>query len=85
MCTILCFLLQTFTPKLVLLDFSDMDSMEDVAAEVVECYGCVDVLIFNSSMKIKAPAQNLSLEMDRNIMDMNYFGPITLAKGGANI
>uniref|UniRef100_H3CN22 Dehydrogenase/reductase (SDR family) member 7Cb n=2 Tax=Tetraodon nigroviridis TaxID=99883 RepID=H3CN22_TETNG len=72
---------ETFAPKLVLLDFSDMESMEDVVAEVVDCYGCVDVLICNSSMKLKAPVQNISLEIDRNIMDINYFGPSTLAKG----
>lgn len=58
-----------------------MDSMEDVVAEVMECYGCVDVLICNSSMKLKAPVQSTSLELDRNIMDINYFGPSTLAKG----
>uniref|UniRef100_A0A3Q0QVW4 Dehydrogenase/reductase (SDR family) member 7Cb n=1 Tax=Amphilophus citrinellus TaxID=61819 RepID=A0A3Q0QVW4_AMPCI len=72
---------ETFAPKLVILDFSDMDSMEDVIAEVVECYGCVDVLICNSSMKLKAPVQSISLEQDRNVMDVNYFGPSTLAKG----
>ncbi|XP_008313236.1 dehydrogenase/reductase (SDR family) member 7Cb [Cynoglossus semilaevis] len=72
---------ETFSPKLVLLDFSDMDSMEDVVAEVLECYGCVDVLICNSSVKLKAPVQNISLELDRNIMDINYFGPSSLAKG----
>ncbi|KAF6722371.1 Dehydrogenase/reductase SDR family member 7C-A [Oryzias melastigma] len=72
---------ETFAPKLVILDFSDMDSMEEVVAEVMECYGCVDVLICNSSMKLKAPARSVSLELDRNIMDINYFGPCTLAKG----
>lgn len=72
---------KTFTPKLVLLDFSDIDSMADVITEIGECYGCVDVLIFNSSMKVKAPVQNLSLEMDKTVMDVNFFGPISLAKG----
>ncbi|CAK6970636.1 LOW QUALITY PROTEIN: dehydrogenase/reductase (SDR family) member 7Cb [Scomber scombrus] len=72
---------ETFAPKLVILDFSDMDSMEEVVAEVVDCYGCVDVLICNSSVKMKAPVQSISLELDRNIMDINYFGPSTLAKG----
>lgn len=62
-----------------------MDSMEDVVTEVSECYGCVDVLICNSSMKLKAPVQSVSLELDRNIMDINYFGPSTLAKGGPDI
>lgn len=65
----------------MLLDFSDMDSIEDVITEISECYGYVDVLICNSSMKVRAPVQNLSLEMDKIIMDVNYFGPITLAKG----
>ena len=58
-----------------------MESMEEVVTEVVECYGCVDVLVCNSSMKLKAPVQSVSLELDRNIMDINYFGPSTLAKG----
>lgn len=60
----------------MLLDFSDMDGMP----EVVECCGCVDVLLCNSSMKLKA-VHTASLELDRNIMDINYFGPSTLAKG----
>lgn len=76
---------KTFAPKLVIVDFSDMLSMDDVVAEVVDCYGCVDVLICNSSMKLKAPVQSISLEVDRNIMDINYFGPSTLAKGGPDV
>ncbi|XP_041830088.1 dehydrogenase/reductase SDR family member 7C-B-like isoform X2 [Melanotaenia boesemani] len=71
----------TFPPKLVLLDFEDMDSMPEAIAEILECYGCLDILIFNGSLKVKAPAQSLSLEMDKLLMDNNYFGPITLAKG----
>ncbi|XP_054464121.1 dehydrogenase/reductase SDR family member 7C-B-like [Anoplopoma fimbria] len=71
----------TFPAKLVLLDFGDMDSMPEVISEILECYGCLDILIFNSSMKVKAPAQSVSLEMDRLLMDNNYFGPATLAKG----
>ncbi|XP_061563755.1 dehydrogenase/reductase (SDR family) member 7Cb [Cololabis saira] len=72
---------ETFAPKLVILDFSDMDTMDEVVADLIDCYGCVDVLICNSSMKLKAPVQNVSLEQDRNIMDINYFGPSSVAKG----
>ncbi|XP_063328502.1 dehydrogenase/reductase SDR family member 7C-B-like isoform X1 [Pelmatolapia mariae] len=71
----------TFPPKLVLLDFGDMDSMPEAIAEILDCYGCLDIIIFNSSMKVKAPAQTLSLEVDKLLMDNNYFGPVTLAKG----
>ncbi|XP_072550126.1 dehydrogenase/reductase SDR family member 7C-B isoform X2 [Salminus brasiliensis] len=71
----------TFPPKLVELDFADTESLPEVVSDVLDCYGCLDVLIINSSMKVKAPAQTLSLEMDKLVMDANYFGPITLAKG----
>lgn len=72
---------QTFPPKLVLLDFGDMDSLPEAIEEILECYGCLDVLIFNSSMKLKAPAQTVSLQTDKLLMDNNYFGPAMLAKG----
>lgn len=65
----------------MLLDFGDMDSMPEVIAEILECYGCLDILLLNSSMKLKAPAQSVALEMDKLLMDNNYFGPATLAKG----
>ncbi|RVE69925.1 hypothetical protein OJAV_G00082860 [Oryzias javanicus] len=71
----------TFPPKLVLLDFGDVDGTAEAVPEVLECFGCLDILIFNSSMKVKAPAQTLTLETDKLLMDNNYFGPITLAKG----
>ncbi|XP_005740039.1 dehydrogenase/reductase SDR family member 7C-B-like [Pundamilia nyererei] len=71
----------TFPPKLVLLDFGDTDSMPEAIAEILDCYGCLDIIIFNSSMKVKAPAQTVSLEVDKLLMDNNYFGPVTLAKG----
>ncbi|KAI2581382.1 DHRS7C isoform 1 [Pan troglodytes] len=71
---------QTFTPKLVLLDLSDISCVPDVAKEVLDCYGCVDILINNASVKVKGPAHKISLELDKKIMDANYFGPITLTK-----
>uniref|UniRef100_A0A8C7CXG2 Dehydrogenase/reductase (SDR family) member 7Ca n=1 Tax=Oncorhynchus kisutch TaxID=8019 RepID=A0A8C7CXG2_ONCKI len=71
----------TFPPKLVLVDFGDMNSMPDVIAETLECCGCVDVLILNSSLKVKAPVQSTSLKMDKLVMDNNYFGPITRRTG----
>ncbi|CAM4634459.1 unnamed protein product [Lepidochelys olivacea] len=70
----------TFTPKLVLLDLSDINCIQDVTKEILDCYGCVDILINNASMKVKGPVQSISLELDKKIMDANYFGPITLTK-----
>ncbi|XP_056093208.1 dehydrogenase/reductase SDR family member 7C-B [Rhinichthys klamathensis goyatoka] len=71
----------TFPPKLVELDFSNMESVPEIVSEILECYGCLDVLVFNTSMKVKAPVHSLSLQMDRIVMDVNYFGPVTLVKG----
>ncbi|XP_078081474.1 dehydrogenase/reductase (SDR family) member 7Cb [Mustelus asterias] len=71
---------RTFSPKLVLLDLSDTGNVPEVAKEILESYGCVDVLINNSSLKVKGGALNVTLEMDKKIMDANYFGPISLTK-----
>lgn len=80
-----CCFSQTFPIKLVLLDFGDMDSLPEAVEEILECYGCLDVLIINGSLKVKAPAQTLSLELDKLLMDHNYFGPVTLAKGERDV
>ncbi|NWT04948.1 DRS7C reductase, partial [Rostratula benghalensis] len=71
---------QTYAPKLILLDISDINCIRDVAKEILNCYGCVDILINNASMKVKGAVQSISLELDKKIMDANYFGPITLTK-----
>ncbi|KAM4692040.1 dehydrogenase/reductase SDR family member 7C [Rhinophrynus dorsalis] len=71
---------ETFTPKLVLLDISDINNIHSIGKEILDCYGCVDVLINNTSMKVKGPLQSVTLELDKKIMDANYFGPITLVK-----
>ncbi|GCC38035.1 dehydrogenase/reductase (SDR family) member 7Cb [Chiloscyllium punctatum] len=70
----------TFCPKLVLLDLSETGNIPEVAKEILESYGCVDVLINNSSLKVKGGALNVTLEMDKKIMDANYFGPVALTK-----
>ncbi|KAF2981436.1 hypothetical protein EK904_000642 [Melospiza melodia maxima] len=72
--------LWTYAPKLILLDITDISCIRDVAKEILNCYGCVDILINNASMKVKGAVQSISLELDKKIMDANYFGPITLTK-----
>ncbi|ETE73967.1 Dehydrogenase/reductase SDR family member 7C [Ophiophagus hannah] len=49
----------TFTPKLILLDLSDVRCIQDVAKEILDCYGCVDILINNASIKAKGTVQNI--------------------------
>ncbi|XP_072098427.1 dehydrogenase/reductase (SDR family) member 7Cb [Mobula birostris] len=71
---------QTFSPKIVLLDLSETESIPEKAKEILESFGCVDVLINNSSLKVKGAALNVPFEMDKKIMDANYFGPISLTK-----
>ncbi|XP_069785568.1 dehydrogenase/reductase (SDR family) member 7Cb [Narcine bancroftii] len=71
---------QTYSPKIVLLDLSETGNIPEKAKEILESYGCVDVLINNSSLKIKGGALNVPFELDKKIMDANYFGPISLTK-----
>uniref|UniRef100_A0A8C9MJ29 Dehydrogenase/reductase SDR family member 7C n=1 Tax=Serinus canaria TaxID=9135 RepID=A0A8C9MJ29_SERCA len=63
----------TYAPKLILLDITDISCIRDVAKEILNCYGCVDILINNASMKVKGAVQSISLELDKKIMDAKLF------------
>lgn len=48
--------------------------------EVMKKYGRIDVLVNNGGMSQRSNAIDTSLEIDRKIMEVNYFGNIALTK-----
>ncbi len=61
------------------LDLAAPASLEDAAAEALSA-GPVDVLVHNGGISQRALAQDTSLEVDRRIMEVNYFGAVALTK-----
>ena len=62
------------------LDLSNSSNFKDLTQQVLEHFGSIDVLINNGGISQRANAMKTSLEIDRKIMEVNYFGNIALSK-----
>lgn len=66
--------------EVVPLDLADTASLPDVAAEVLRRCGRVDLMVHNAGVAHRDLVENTSLEIDRRLMDVNYFGPVALTR-----
>ncbi|MFO7844627.1 MAG: SDR family oxidoreductase [Bacteroidales bacterium] len=62
------------------LDITAMDKMEPITKVLIENFGRIDVLINNAGISQRALALETPLEIDRKIMEIDYFGTIALTK-----
>lgn len=67
--------------RILPLDLADHASLEQKITGALAFYGQVDVLINGGGISQRDRAINTSLEVDRQIMEVNYFGSIALSKG----
>lgn len=61
-------------------DLSDAASIPDKALEAEKFFGHVDILINCGGVSQRDKAINTTLEVDRKLMEVNYFGAIALTK-----
>ncbi len=54
--------------------------MKPKAKKTLERYGHVDILVNNGGISIRALASETTLEIDRRIIEIDYFGHIALTK-----
>ncbi len=66
--------------KVLALDLSDPFSLSQKAIEAQTFFGEIDILINSGGISQRDTAMNTSLEVDRKIMEVNYFGSVTLSK-----
>ena len=62
------------------LDLADSDSFAAARDKVLERYGKIDVLINNGGISQRSRVEETALEVDRRVMEINYFGAIGLTK-----
>jgi dehydrogenase/reductase SDR family protein 7B len=62
------------------LDLGKYDELSDLAADVIQQVGKIDILINNGGISQRARALDTSLEVDKQLMDVNYLGTIALTK-----
>lgn len=62
------------------LNLEHQDNFTALAAQVVKQYGRIDILINNGGVSQRGEAWNTPMEVDRKIMEINYFGTVALTK-----
>lgn len=64
----------------IILDVTDFQAINQVAENILEKYNKVDISILNAGVSQRSLAQDTLLSVDRRIMNINYFGAISVAK-----
>lgn len=62
------------------LDLADHASIPGVAARVLKQVGKIDVLLNNGGISQRSLVKDTALEVDKKIMDVNFFGTVALTK-----
>ena len=65
----------------MVLDLSLPHSLPERAREAVGAFGRVDILINNAGISSRGPVMDTQLEVDRKVMETNFFGTISLTRG----
>ena len=62
------------------MDSLDFERLPELVAKVLEVFGGVDVLVNNAGRSQRSLAETTPLDVDRAIMELNYFGYVALTK-----
>ncbi|NWX89643.1 DRS7B reductase, partial [Nothoprocta ornata] len=67
-------------PHTVVFDLSDTRMVLNAAEEILKNMGHVDILINNAGISYRGTVVDTGLDVDKKLMETNYFGPIALTK-----
>jgi dehydrogenase/reductase SDR family protein 7B len=62
------------------LDLSDTTTINTLTQQVLHKFGCIDVLVNNGGISQRALTKDAPLEIDRKIMEVNFFGTVAITK-----
>ena len=68
------------TVEILTIDLEDSFSLVQRVKEAVTFFGDIDILINNGGVSQRDTILNTTLDVDRKLMEVNYFGSITLSK-----
>ncbi|XP_033373836.1 dehydrogenase/reductase SDR family member 7B isoform X4 [Parus major] len=74
----------THEPHTVVFDLSDTKTVVNAAEEILKALGHVDILINNAGISFRGTIVDTGLDVDKKVMETNYFGPIALTKDAAS-
>ncbi len=62
------------------MDLTDIANMPSFTKRVIEQFGRIDILVNNGGISQRSLAKDTPLDVDRKIMEVNFFGTIALTK-----
>lgn len=62
------------------LDLADASTLQLIAEAAVQMFGHVDVLVNNGGISQRGIARETKVDVDRRLMEVDYFGPMALSK-----
>jgi len=62
------------------LDLSDTSAIDTLTKKVVEKFSRIDVLVNNGGISQRALAKDTPIDIDRKIMEVNFFGQVAVTK-----
>ncbi|MCP4460383.1 MAG: SDR family oxidoreductase [Cytophagales bacterium] len=66
--------------KVLPLDLAESSSMPEKVSDALAYFGHVDLLINNGGISQRSLIMDTTLEVDRRVMEVNYFGTVSLTK-----
>ena len=66
--------------KIITLDLEDYTSLSLKVEEAITAFGKIDILINNGGISQRSLAENTHINVDKRLMDVNYFGTVALSK-----
>jgi short-subunit dehydrogenase len=61
-------------------DLAVPDSIPPLAQEALSSHGRIDIMVHNAGVALRSLAADTRLEVDRLIMEVNYFAPVAITK-----
>ncbi|XP_007498528.1 dehydrogenase/reductase SDR family member 7B isoform X1 [Monodelphis domestica] len=71
---------KTHRPHAVVFDLAESKTIVPAANEILKYSGHVDILINNAGVSYRGTIMDTALEVDKKVMETNYFGPVALTK-----
>ncbi len=66
--------------QLLPLDLASTDTLQTATEKAIRLFGYIDILVNNGGISQRSLIKDTSIEVDRRLMEVNYFGAISLTK-----
>lgn len=73
--------IQSIRPEIVPMDLAQLNELPEKAHRILRSCLHVDILINNGGVSLRSDALSVKPDVDMHLMNVNYFGAITLTKG----